>query len=744
MTTTSSSLSGSDADEQLRTINLRTQVNRAWINAIAYPLVLIMIPFGFSRIGVLEATTLAIISLSSSLVVYQLYRYGLDRDFPFNLNLASFCLDAVLVSAVIYLDGGESSMFFLFYLTNVSAATFVRRMPGAIGLMIVNLAAYLTTLSMLEQLDGFGPSTTAALGRMLFLYAAAFLPLRGIAELQVKNRYIRQLRAEENLKVEALSRLTEELEGQSKKLSGANLQIQEANRLKSQFLASMSHELRTPLNSIIGFSSILDEALSGSIDSRHHEFLRNILRSSEHLLALINNLLDLSKIEAGRMEVNPEPFPVIEILSGVCEIMRGQTQRRSIEIQIDSDDDLPLLNADAAKFKQIVFNLLSNAVKFSPDHSRIEIRASSVQRDGSPIGVPAISIEVQDQGIGIAPHDLDVIFEEFRQAEDGFVRQYGGTGLGLTLVRRFLEIQGGSISVESQLGVGTTFTLLIPQNVLPLMRDFEEDRGTSEGSLDLRPRVLIVEDDPIAYANLSTILHPEGYATIRARRGDVVREIVLREKPVAIALDLVLPGLDGWEVLKDLKSDPDTSHIPIIVVTLLQNRELGMALGADDFFLKPVDPALFRTRLHALTLRHRRHEPPLVLMIDDDPDTHILLNETIQKLGYDTLSTDNGEKGLHVARSEKPDLIILDLMMPVLDGFETLAHLRNDPITSDIPVVVLTEHDLSHEERQALEGQISALFSKRADARDQFIETLRDLLERTAFPRSAPHTGGVR
>ncbi|MBW3672316.1 MAG: hypothetical protein KY432_11670, partial [Acidobacteria bacterium] len=433
MANTSTSLTGLDTDDQLRNFNLRTQINRAWINALAYPLVLIMIPTGFVRISVLEATAITIISLSSSLVVYQLYRHGFDEDLPLDLNFASFCLDTVLITAVIYFDGGITSMFFLFYLANIGAATFLRGLRGMAGMMILNLIAYLSTVSMLDQLDGLGPTTASALGRMLFLYAAAFLPLRGIAELQAKNQFIRQLRAEEKLKIEALSRLTEELEEQSKQLSGANLEILEANRLKSQFLASMSHELRTPLNSIIGFASILEEALDGSIDPKHHDFLRNILQSSEHLLALINNLLDLSKIEAGRMEVLPEPFPVMDTLTGVREIMRGQTQQRNVEIRMEIEDGLPLLKADAAKFKQIIFNLLSNAVKFSPDHSTIVVRASSVPQADSPIGVPAIQIDVQDQGIGIAPHELDVIFEEFRQAEDGFVRQYGGTGLGLTL-----------------------------------------------------------------------------------------------------------------------------------------------------------------------------------------------------------------------------------------------------------------------------------------------------------------------
>lgn len=727
----------SGADDGLRQFNLKTQISRAWINALAYPLVLLMIPTDFVELSVLEATLLTIISVSTSLVVYQLYRAELDIYIPFNLNYASFCMDAVLISAVIYFDGGVKSMFFLFYLTNIGAATFLKRLPGMFGMMAINMIAYLTTLSMLDQIHLANPNLITAVGRLLFLYGAAFLPLRGISELQDKNRFIRQIRIEEALKVEALSRLTEELEQQSQELANANLQIQEANRLKSQFLASMSHELRTPLNSIIGFSSILKDNLEGKIEQRYHGFLGNILRSSEHLLSLINDLLDLSKIEAGRMEVTPEPFPVEELLSSVRDIMRGQTQQRNIEIAIEVENELPLLRADAAKFKQIIFNLLSNAVKFSPEHSTVLVRASAVPEERSKIGVPAIRVDVIDHGIGIAPHDQEVIFQEFRQAEDGFVRQYGGTGLGLTLVSRFLEIQGGTITVDSELGVGSTFTVFIPQNVqsLGFAEILDEGDESRDRPIDLRPKVLIVEDDPIAYVNLSTILHAEGYSTIRARTGEIVRTIVERERPVAIALDLVLPGLDGWEVLKDLKGDPDTSHIPIIVVTLQQNRELGIALGADDFFIKPVDPERFIARINDLAAENRRKGPKTVLLVDDDPDVHELIGEKIRELGYRVVTADNGENGLHLARSEKPDLIVLDLLMPRLNGFETLDHLHHDPITCSIPVVVLTEKELSDKERTRIEDQIHGLFSKHAKAREEFVETLHDLLERSPLPR---------
>ncbi|MDX1583505.1 MAG: response regulator, partial [Thermoanaerobaculia bacterium] len=490
----------------------------------------------------------------------------------------------------------------------------------------------------------------------------------------------------------------------------------------------------------IGFSSILKETLSDKIESRHDNFLGNILRSSEHLLSLINDLLDLSKIEAGRMEVTPEPFPVDESLRGVREIMRGQTQMRNIEIEIDVEDGLPLLNADAAKFKQIIFNLLSNAVKFSPEGSTVSVRASTVPLEKSKIGAPAIRVDVRDRGIGIAPHDQEIIFQEFRQAEDGFVRQYGGTGLGLTLVRRFLEIQGGAITVDSELGVGSTFTVHIPQKVRPVTFTGDEsdsDEARREEKIDLRPKILIVEDDPIAYVNLSAILHQEGYATIRARTGEIVRPVLEKERPVAIALDLMLPGLDGWEVLKDLKSDPELNHIPIVVVTMQENRELGLALGADDFFVKPVDPDQFASRVNELVAEKRRSGTTTVLLIDDDPNVHEIIRDTIRPLEYRFIAARNGEEGLHRARSERPDLIILDLLMPRLNGFETLDYLHHDPITHDTPVIILTEKELSEKERESIEHQILGLFSKHPKAREEFIERLHELLERRSSTQTA-------
>ena len=379
-----------------------------------------------------------------------------------------------------------------------------------------------------------------------------------------------------------------------RELETRNREVQEATEAKSMFLASMSHELRTPLNAIIGFSQILLEKHEGSADPRQVGFLRNIHEAGEHLMNIINDVLDLSKVEAGKMQFFPEPFSVREAAESICHVMKGVAMVQRVAFEIDIPADLPLLESDPAKFKQVLYNLLSNAVKFSPPQSTVTISARVVRTASCDA---AIALSVIDRGVGIDEEHLGSVFEEFRQLGGDATKVQKGTGLGLALVRKFVELQGGEVSVRSRRGRGSTFTVTMPlhyQGVASEPRAEEWPAGD---------RVLMVEDDAMDYCVARDALQAAGFVPIRARSADDALQLARSARPVAITLDVVLPGTDGWEVLKILKSDPATHDIPVVIVSRADNRDLGLALGADEYFVKPVDGDALVRRLQKLRLR---------------------------------------------------------------------------------------------------------------------------------------------
>lgn len=724
------------SESSLRRFNERMQLSRAAVFGLAYLITLVLIPVHLVRVHVLPGTVLLLIAEGTALVGYRIASTRLGSRLGANLSMISLFVDGVLITLLISFDGGASSLFVIWYVSNIAAATFTTGFSGTYRMMLFDAACYLGILALQGQIGILDASFVQSVGRLLFLFGASYFAFRGIAQARDKRMFVKQLQAEEKLKVEALTRLTQELDEQSKQLASANVQIQQANRLKSQFLATMSHELRTPLNSVLGFANILEHSMSGRATDKELRFLGNILKSGEHLLNLINDLLDLSKIEAGRMEVNPEEFDVGKALSGIRDVMRGTSSPRSIEIELDVDEGLSSVRIDHAKFKQIAFNLLSNAVKFSSDRSLISVRAYALAPGDSPLGTASLCVEVEDQGIGIAAMDQEIIFEEFRQAEDGFVRQYGGTGLGLTLVRRFVEIQGGIIDLRSEIGVGSTFRVVLPMEVEPVaIAKFPVgDDAATVAETDERRRILVVEDDPVAFAKLSAILEQESFVAIRARRGEDVTELVRRENPVLITLDLVLPGLDGWDVLRALKSNDATREIPIVIVTILENQELGLALGADDYFVKPIDTAAFVSSVNGLTSPDAVHGPSGidVMVVDDEEEVFDLVTQMLVPLGYRVTGVTNGREAIMLARNRPPAVIVLDLLMPGMNGFEVAMTLQSDKATSRIPIIVLTGKELDAEDRTRLEGRIVALFEKRPESRRGFIDAVRDAAERGA------------
>ncbi|HEX7829977.1 MAG TPA: response regulator, partial [Thermoanaerobaculia bacterium] len=510
-----------------------------------------------------------------------------------------------------------------------------------------------------------------------------------------------------------------------RELQVKNQQAEEANRAKSTFLANMSHELRTPMNAIIGFSEILVERLSDQIPPKYTGFLRSILSSGQHLLSIINDILDLSKVEAGKMELYPEVFPVRPAIESVCAVMKGLSGKKGIVFEIDVADDVTDLETDHAKFKQILYNLLSNAVKFSQSGTTVTIRARIVGEN--------LAISVRDHGIGISPDHLAVIFDEFRQIDTTTSRTYGGTGLGLSLVRKFVELQRGSVSVRSTPGEGSDFTFTLPLRFAgaaipsPIV-------GPDGTVVPPGERVLVVEDEDEAFDTLSAYLHSAGYTPIRARSGEEALKLARTMKPHAITLDLVLPGMEGWQVLRELKSDAATSGTPVIIVSMLDNRELALAVGADDYFVKPVEwPRLLR-RLAEMTGRGSLPRNARILLVDDDLGVHDMVEQALMNEGYVLERATSGKEALERMEKSRPDAIILDLMMPEMSGFELAEILRQRESTSRIPIVVLTAKDLTAEDRERLRLGASGLVMKGNAASARLIRAIRSLAASASPP----------
>ena len=501
-------------------------------------------------------------------------------------------------------------------------------------------------------------------------------------------------------------------------LRDANNQLLEANRHKSLFLANMSHELRTPLNAILGFSELLRDDKTGRFDpSTSHRFLDQIHTSGQHLLGLINDVLDLSKVEAGQMDLHPEQVVLAETVEIVLSTVEPLARTKGITLDSDSAPGLHLV-ADPIKLKQMLLNLLSNAIKFTPTGGRVAVRTRQVES--------WIEIAVTDSGIGIAKADLDRLFTEFQQLDAGHGRQQEGTGLGLALTKRFAELHGGVVNVQSVSGEGSTFILRLPveaKNPIPL--PVYEPRRIGPSDLD-RPLVLVVEDNPEAAELLARHLEAGGFRMQIARTGTEAVAMAQELKPVAITLDILLPEIDGWEVLTRLKADELTRNIPVVVVSVIDNPALGRALGALDYFVKPVDRDALLSRLgeYDYTKQVQRGEIR-VLVVDDEPANLDLLQALLEPAGFKVLRASGGREGIDAARAQQPQLILLDLMMPEVTGFDVVEALRTDDATRSIPIMVLTAKNLTKDDKAALNGHVAAIFQRNSVAGAELVEWLR-------------------
>ena len=668
--------------------DLAIQRNHLFVYTIGFLTALAGMALGVFPLNLAAAVAIYAGSCASAAALYFLYRRGVDRRF---LNPVWMAVDVAVVTIGVYASGGSASPWFIWYLACSTAAAFAIGRTAAYAVSAASTVAYVATLMAMGQAVPFNDVMLLAITRMLFLFGASFFFLIGVVDLQEKRLRIRELEAQAR---------------------ADNQRIQEANHLKSQFLANMSHELRTPMNSIIGFSEILVERLEGKVEPKHLGFLRHIHTSGTHLLGIINDVLDLSKIEAGKMEVYPELFAVAPVIESVCQVMRGMTRTQQ-KIVVEVPAGLPQVETDLAKFKQVLFNLISNAVKFSPAEKPIVVRAHV---DGE-----TLHVSVHDEGIGIAPEHHEMIFDEFRQVDGSVRREFGGTGLGLALVRKFVELQGGRVAVDSSLGNGSTFSFALPVRTMWGGLQPAHD-GLKPVTTSAAATVLVVEDDAAAYELIASALGSAGFLPIRARHGDEALRIAKELHPAAVTLDLVLTGMDGWEVLRRLKSDDATRALPVVIISMMDNRDLGAALGAEDYFVKPVDRARLLERLHAIAARNGAKR---LLVIDDDESVHAILDEDLAPLGYAIENASSGEDGLRAAEERAPDVIILDLMMPGMSGFEVAGSLKDNPRTANIPILVLTSKEISSADRALLHPKVSSFVQKGTSARDQLVRELR-------------------
>jgi signal transduction histidine kinase/DNA-binding response OmpR family regulator/CHASE3 domain sensor protein len=503
------------------------------------------------------------------------------------------------------------------------------------------------------------------------------------------------------------------------KESGAKLDL--ANRHKTVFLANMSHELRTPLNAILGFSQLMIDDPNGAIDAKTRlRFLDQINSSGQHLLGLINDILDLSKVEAGQMDLRLATIGLAETIDLVLMTVQPLAAKKDIRIMSDASRDLKLM-ADPGKLKQMLLNLVSNGIKFTPPRGQVTITARGDES--------MIEIDVSDTGIGMSTEDLQLIFQEFRQLDQGSDRLQEGTGLGLALTKRLAELHGGTVSVKSTKGSGSTFTLRMP--VGPQSAKSEADPVAAlSGASDLTlPLVLVVEDNPQASELLARHLAGGGFRMAIARTGTEALSKARDLKPVAITLDILLPEIDGWEVLTRLKQDEATRNIPVVVVSVVDNPQLGRALGALDYFVKPVDRQALLSRLgaHTFTTKVRQQEIR-ILMVDDEPANLDLLQSILQPAGFTLSRAPGGREAIEMARADKPHLILLDLLMPDMSGFDVVAALRGAEATRSIPIMVLTAKDLTDEDRRQLNGQVAAVFERNSLAGAELIGWLHQLV----------------
>jgi PAS domain S-box-containing protein len=518
-------------------------------------------------------------------------------------------------------------------------------------------------------------------------------------------------------------------------LQQTNVELAEASRMKSEFLANMSHELRTPLNAIIGFSELLKDGLIGDLTVQQRGFIGDIFSSGKHLLSLINDILDLSKVEAGKMELDLEPVPVSSLFTNSLSIIREKAAERRIRLELAADADLGDIRVDVRKVKQILYNLLSNAVKFTDDGGHVIMRAAKVA--ASDVGQPSstwpsrsfvtrdsefdefLRISVSDNGIGISENGLESLFQPFTQIDSGLARKFEGTGLGLAMVKLLAELHGGAVTMESAEGEGSVCTVW-----LPLRATYGADQPAASMPDDIMAgqvghagggvrTALIVEDDLKSAELIRVQLEAEGFTVLHADSAETALTIALEQPLSLITLDIMLPNMDGWEFLAHVKQAPELRRIPVVIISIVADPTKGFSLGAAAVMQKPISrQELFDSLDDIGMLPLRKGDTLSVLIVDDDPAAVELIAERVDGLASTILKAYSGREAVDIARRELPDVIVLDLMMPDVSGFDVVALLHDMPETAHIPTLVVTARHVNAEDRARLNGFVTAIMEK--------------------------------
>jgi PAS domain S-box-containing protein len=546
-------------------------------------------------------------------------------------------------------------------------------------------------------------------------------------------------------------------------LQEKNVELENATRMKSEFLATMSHELRTPLNAIIGFSEVIKDGLVGSLSDVQREYIGDIFTSGQHLLSLINDILDLSKVEAGMMTLELEPVDLESLLSNSLSIIKEKAAAHSIHLELENGRDLGDPHLDVRKTKQIIYNLLANAVKFTPDGGHVTISARRVPR--SSVGLlpgtwqvysfpladseynEFIELCISDSGIGISKENMQKLFLPFTQIDSRLARKFEGTGLGLSLVRQMVELHGGTVAVASAEGEGSSFAAWLPL------------RGPGEAAVplpqsDSAPAVvaaepsghmaLVVEDDDHAAELIRLLLEAEGFTVLRAATAEDGLLLAAKHPLRLITLDLILPGMDGWDFLERIRESSTLAQVPVVIMSILgdSSRNFGLSSGAAAVLQKPIN----RDQLHDALKRLGQYPAPgekrTVLVVDDDPNAVELIATFLPAPEYEVVRAYGGSEAIDLAQQIRPDLIVLDLMMPQVSGFDVVDALRNDTDTAHIPIMVVTAKDVTAQDRAALSGnpdQVIHIVEKTGVDRFHFIAEVRRVLSLKSPPESPQH-----
>ncbi len=616
------------------------------------------------------------------------------------------------------------------------------------------------SLQLRTQTDNNGIRIVRADGRARFGTGDAIVGLVGtITDVTADVERDEQLRTVQGEAVEASRRLQEAnevLQHANAHATELAVQAEIASRTKSEFLANMSHELRTPLNAIIGFSEVLRDGLIGDISDKQRDFIGDIFDSGKHLLSLINDILDLSKVEAGKMSLDLAPASVSSVMVSSLSIIREKAMARQIRLTtVDLDGSADEVQLDVRKVKQILYNLLSNAVKFTREGGQIVVRVGRVPRAsaGHLSGVwpgrtfplePSdaaefLMVSVTDSGIGITPDGMEVLFTPFRQLETGLARRFEGTGLGLALVRSLTELHGGTVAVESASGEGSCFTVWIPVTTSeaparPTSLAGVADATSLPATVAARhqiPVALVVEDDFKAAELLRFHLEAEGMHVVHASSGEAALAVAMQQPLALISLDIMLPNMDGWEVLARIKQIPKLAHVPVVIISIVPDSARGFALGAAAIMQKPVSRQALCESMVCLGLFPRLKGQQLsVLVVDDDRGAVELLATRMQGLASTVLRAYSGREAIATAQEALPDLIVLDLMMPEVNGFDVVHALASDTATAAIPIIIVTAMDITAQDRARLNDHVSTVMQKGTFDGDRFAHEVRRALGR--------------